>query len=48
LRKVDTPITLVQEELNQYHGLIGLKPEFHRYLVEHPPRSREDAPGSLG
>ena len=46
LRKIDTSINLVQEELNQYHGLVALKPEFHRYLAENPPKplSSDSAP----
>ncbi len=43
LRKADTLITMVQEELNQHHGLIGLKPQFQAYLRAHPPVERGKA-----
>lgn len=38
LRKVDTPVIMVQEELNQHHDLISLKREFVSYLEQHPER----------
>lgn len=36
LRKLETEITFVLDETNQFHGQSDLKPRFHDYLAAHP------------